>query len=217
MVAATRKQDRSCPPGPLLHLNQLLLFACRLACGVRALCSEPGVSLLKCFCLCVNCCPANVRVPARISVNLNAFGPHCGSRSPKISFNSVLPPVPPWHLTISGYGACCTPLSTCLILFRPPPSLIVACAIISARTYPLPGRPPWHRSLLRKTLLPGSISVDLSCQPISTRFGTASTCAPLRCRSFTLALLWCSLSSVSFLASSLTATLWTGTLFPCMV
>jgi hypothetical protein len=41
--------------------------------------------------------------------------------------------------------------------------------------------------------------------------------APLFCHSCTPALLWCSLSFVSSPASCLTTTLWTGTLFTCMV
>jgi hypothetical protein len=60
------------------------------------------------------------------------------------------------HLTIPGCGACCTPLSTCLLLFRPPPSFILACAIICARRLPLPGRLPWPRTLLRKRFCPGA-------------------------------------------------------------
>jgi hypothetical protein len=38
------------------------------------------------------------------------------------------------------------PLSNCLILFRPRPSLIAACAIICARRLLLPGRQPWPRT-----------------------------------------------------------------------
>jgi hypothetical protein len=59
--------------------------------------------------------------------------------------------------------------------------------------------------------------VALARQPTSTLSGAPLTCAPHRCRSCSLALLWCSLSSVSSRANSLSATLWTGTLFPCMV
>jgi hypothetical protein len=179
------------------------------------------VSLLKLFFLCVKCCPVNVRVNARVtsltSVTLNAFGPHHGSRTRKLSFTSVLRPVLLWHLTIPGYGECCAPLSNCLILSHPPPSLLVACAIICAHRLLPPGRLPWPRTLLRKTFLPGGVGVDLARLLTSTLPGAPLTCAPLRCRSCTLALLWCSLSSVCSLANPLTATLWTGTLFPCMV
>jgi hypothetical protein len=48
--------------------------------------------------------------------------------------------------------------------------------------------------------------------PPSTLSGAPLTCTPLRCSSCTQTLLWCSFTSVSSLASSFTATLWTGTL-----
>jgi hypothetical protein len=171
------------------------------------------VSLLKYSCLCVKCCPVNVRVTLLISDTLNAFGPHRGRRTPKLPFTSVLLPVLLWHLVTPGSGACCAPLSNCLILFRPPHSLIVACAIICASRLLPHGKLashaqlPWHLTLLRTTFLPGGVGGDLALQPTSTLSGSPLTCAPLRCRSCTLALLWCSLSSASSLANSLTATL----------
>jgi hypothetical protein len=174
------------------------------------------VSLLKCFVLCVKCCPVTVRVTSLISDTLNAFGPRRGSRTPTLSFTSVLPPVPLWRLTIPGCGVCCAPLRNCLLFFHPLPSLIAACAIICARRHLLPGRLPWARTLLRTTSLPGAVGEDLARQPTSTLCGAPFTCAPHRC-SCTLALLWCSLSSASYPANSLSATLWTGMLFPCMV
>jgi hypothetical protein len=114
-------------------------------------------------------------------------------------------------------GACCARLSNCLLLFHPPPLLIAACAIICARRLLLPGRLIWSRTLLRKTSLLGGVGVALARQPTSTLSGAPLACAPHRCRSCTLALLWYSLSSVSSQANSLSATLWSGTLFPCMV
>jgi hypothetical protein len=192
-------------------INSFSLHVAWLAVSVPSLENQAGlvvlVSLLKCFWLCVKCCPVNVRVTSLISVTLHAFGQHRGSRTPQLSSTSVLPPMLLWHLTIPGCGACCAPLSNCLLLFRWPPSLIAACALICARRLPLPGQPPWPRTLLRKTFLPGGVGVDLARQSISTLSGAPLTCAPPRCRSCTLTLLWCSLSSVFSLANSHSATL----------
>jgi hypothetical protein len=135
------------------------------------------VSPLKYFRLCVKCCPVNVRVTSLISDTLNAFGPHCGSRTLQLPFTSELTPVLLSQQTIPGCGAYCAPVSNCLILFRPPPSLIVACAIICACRRLPPGKLPWPRTLLRTTFLPGGVGGDLALQPTSTLSGAPLTCA----------------------------------------
>jgi hypothetical protein len=154
LVAGTRRRGDSSHSPPLVHFDQLLLSACRLACGVHALpresgwtrraCISPEVLLSVCQLL-----PSERACDLAHLVTLNAFGPRRGSRTPQLSFTSVLPPVLLWYLTIPGCGACCAPLSNCLTLSRWSPSLIEACTIICARRLPLPGRQPWPRTLLR--------------------------------------------------------------------
>jgi hypothetical protein len=156
-------------------MNSLSLHVAWLAASAPSPAHLAGlaviVSLLKCICLCFTCCPVNVRVTLFISVNLNSFRPQRGSRTPKLSFTSVLPPVLVWHLTNPGGGLCCAPLSNCLIIFRPPPSLLAACAIICARRLLLPKRLSWPRAILGKTFLPGGVGVDLARQSTSTLSG----------------------------------------------
>jgi hypothetical protein len=222
LVAGTLQRSGSNRPTPLVHFDQLLLSACRLACGVRALPGEPGWTRRACVSpeVLLSVCQVLPSERAcdlahlRYSERLRAASrqPHI----PNLPFTSVLPPVLLWHLTIPGCGACCAPLSSFLILFHLPPLLSAACTIICARRLLLPGGLPWPRTL-RKTSLPGGVGVDLARQPTSTLSGAPLTCPPHRCSSCTLALLWCSLSSVSSQANSLSVTLWTGTLFPCTV
>jgi hypothetical protein len=104
LVAGTRRRGGASRPHPLLHLiNSFSLHVAWLAASAPSPANLAGlavpVSLLRCFCLCVKCCPVNVRVTSLISVTRNAFGPHRGNRTPKLSSTSVLPPVLLWHLT----------------------------------------------------------------------------------------------------------------------
>jgi hypothetical protein len=170
----------------------------------------------NCFRLRVKYCPVtDVRVTLLISVSLCTSRQHRGSHAPKLPFTSVLLLMLPWHLILLGCGVRSAPLTKCLLL-RQPPLLVIACVIICARRLPSPGRLLWPRTLLRTTSQPGGIGVALAPPHSSTLLSARSSFAPLCGRSCTLALLWCSLSSVSSLAGSHTAILWTETPFPCM-
>jgi hypothetical protein len=50
LLKALNLQLYSSHPPPLLHFDQLLLSACRLACGVCALPGEPGWTRRACVC-----------------------------------------------------------------------------------------------------------------------------------------------------------------------
>jgi hypothetical protein len=113
------------------------------------------VCLLKCFLLCVKCCPVNVHVTLLISVTRSASGQRRGSLGPKLPFTSVLQPMLPWPPIIPGCSVCCAPLSTRLRLFRPPRSLIVAFVILCVCRLSPPGRLLFIHTLLRKTSRPG--------------------------------------------------------------
>jgi hypothetical protein len=49
LAAGTPRRGRAHPPSPLLHFDQLLLSASRLACGVRALPGEPSWTRRACI------------------------------------------------------------------------------------------------------------------------------------------------------------------------
>jgi hypothetical protein len=116
--------SRSSAPPPL-HFDNLLLSACRIACGA---CSVPGeAGWTRAFNL------AHLRYSERLRT---------ASRQPCFAL-----PMLRWPLIVLEYNTCSAPLALCLLNF-PPPSLTAAVELPYSQRPPLPGRLPLPRTPL---------------------------------------------------------------------